>query len=209
MSKPKCKFCNKIIEKKDRFVIIEKTKNGNVKKINLHEKCIKKYNDLMEYKANELKWFDEIYEYIKQLFKYDTNQKLPRYIITNIQDLRNGTIMIKGKGRVVKSKEGYPYDIIMDTLLQYDDSIIWAFNNKSFKTEKQKFNYMMAIVEDKINDVYLQHLRLKESSKYNQTMQKEEVTMINNQIESKNIINKINKKNSGSSIISFLEKDEF
>lgn len=155
MANPKCQYCTEQINQADKIVLIEKTKNGKDKRINLHSNCVEDYKELMEYKKNEIMWFNEVYEQLMELLEYTSEQKLSKSLITRIQDLRNGTIMKKGEGRVIKSKDGYKYEMIFDCLLSSGDSIRWAMDNKSFKTENTKINYLMAIVEANINDSYV------------------------------------------------------
>lgn len=154
MRKVKCKYCNELIVEENDFLKIKEISNtGKTKFINLHRKCEQEYNELMEYKENEIKWFNEVYEYIKELLNYSEIQKLPNSLVTRIQDLRNGTIMQRGVGRVVKSKDGYTYQTILNTLLTLSEKIRWAFDNKEFTNENNKINYMMAIVDSNINDL--------------------------------------------------------
>lgn len=157
MPKPKCKYCLEEINKEDKYIHIELTKLGKEKRISLHNKCIEEYKELMEYKANELYWFTQVYEQLMELLEYNSNQKLPSSLITRIQDLRNGTIMKKGEGRVVKSKDGYKYEIIFDCLLASGDNIRWAMKNKTFKNESNRINYLMVITESNINDSYISY----------------------------------------------------
>jgi hypothetical protein len=202
MAKPKCKYCDEIIEKDDLYIINTTTSTGKEKKIRLHKQCLNDYNELMEYKNNEIKWFNETYEYLKELLNYTNEQKLPKSIIIRIQDLRNGVIIEKGIGRVVKSKEGYPYDIILDTLLSNADVIRWAIEQKNFTSENNKINYIMAIVDSHINDSYI-------ASQNKQTI--EDIKDRDNIIAEEHVIIPIKKeivqkKNTG--ISKFLEDDE-
>jgi len=152
--KKKCKYCNEmILEDNDKIIIKERTKTDKVKTIYIHKKCEQEYKELMEYKDNEIKWFNEIYEYVFELLNYNDTQKLPPSLITRLQDLRNGTVMQRGVGRVIKSKEGYTYQTILNTFLTLSDRIRWAFENKDFTNEKSKINYMMAIIDANINDL--------------------------------------------------------
>lgn len=156
MRKIKCKYCNELILNiEDLFSIFEKTPSGKEKKITLHQHCCNDYIELIEYKKSEINWFNQIYEHIKELLGYTSEQKLPKALVIRIQDLRNGTIYERGVGRINKSKEGYPYQVILDTFLTNGDSIRWHFLNKSFDTETQKINYMMAIIDSNINNNYL------------------------------------------------------
>lgn len=157
MRKVKCKYCNELITEEDSLLKIKEiTNTGKTKSINLHKKCEQEYQELMEYKESEIKWFNEVYEYIKELLNYDDIQKLPNSLVTRIQDLRNGTVMQRGVGRVIKSKEGYTYQTILNTFLTLSEKIRWALENKDFNSEASKISYMMAIIDSNINDLVVQ-----------------------------------------------------
>lgn len=201
--KSKCKYCDEIIEKEDMYIIEGETSTGNPKKIRVHKQCLNDFNELMEYKDKEVKWFNETYEYLKELLDYTSEQKLPKRLVTRIQDLRNGVGIERGVGRVVKSKEGYPYDIILDTLLSNADVIRWAIEQKNFKDENTKINYIMAIVDSHINDTYIA---------FQSKLSSEDIKDKDNIIEEERTIRIIPevvklKKNTG--ISKFLEDDEF
>ena len=207
MAKCKCKYCNEEIEKQSKHTLITYTDKGKEKKTNVHITCLDDYNELMAYKHKELDWFDKLYEYIKGVLNYHTEQQLPKSLITRLQDLRNGTMMVRGKGRVNKSKEGYEYPIILDTFLSCGDSIRWAFENKTFTNENNKINYMMAIIDSNINDSYVRFKSKLDADiiKQRNNMMEEEHIIDNN----KNIVynqNITSNKNSG--ITKFLDDDE-
>lgn len=203
----KCTYCNEQIPKNERHSIIAYTKKGKEKKINLHITCLDDYNELMAYKHKEVEWFDKLYEYIKGIIGYHTEQQLPKSLITRLQDLRNGTMVIRGKGRVNKSKEGYEYPIILDTFLSCGDSIRWAFENKTFTNEQNKINYMMAIIDSSINDNYIRFKSKLDTEiiKQRDNMMEEEHAIDNNDniVYNQNII--MNKNNG---ISKFLDVDE-
>lgn len=204
MRNVKCKYCNELIKESEDLIIIKgKTKSNKTKNINLHKQCEQDYIELMEYKENEISWFNEVYEYIKELLNYSETQKLPNSLVTRIQDLRNGTIMQRGVGRVVKSKDGYTYQTILNTLLTLSDKIRWAFNNKDFTGESNKINYMMAIIDSNINDLVV----------------RENTTNNNNNIKVRNNLIKDDNENSkrkkvdyipqSKGISKFLDEDDF
>ncbi|NFV47171.1 hypothetical protein FDJ70_05705 [Clostridium botulinum] len=201
--KVKCRYCDERFPINEAIILSKQNSKGNLVKVFLHKECEQDYNELMKYKENEVKWFNELYEHIKGVLTYTKEQQLPRYLITRLQDLRNGTVMQRGVGRVIKQKEGYKYDVILNTFLTYGDDIRWFLNNKIFKNEHQKINYMMAIVENNINDIYIG---------MQQKQVVEDVEKRNDLVEEKNINIQINKQikiNKGKKGISkFLEDDE-
>lgn len=206
MSKAKCKYCNEEINKEDKLVLFKETKRGKSIKINIHKKCESNYNELMQFKENELYWMNQIYEQIKELLGYSKEQRLPNSLITRIQDLRNGTVMKKDYGRIVKSKEGYRFEIIFDCLLSNGDNIRWAMKNNTFAKESNRINYLMAIVENNINDSYnlfVSRERLKENRVNNEIIEE----------ESKIIVPKFKKcttpKKESGGIAKFLDEDDF
>lgn len=210
MRKIKCKYCNELIlREEDLFCISKKIVKGKERKSYVHIQCLDDYKELMEYKKYETTWFSTIYEHIKELLGYDSSQDLPNFLITRIKDLRNGTIIKYGIGRVNKSKEGYPYPVILDTFLDNGDSIRWHFSNKTFDTETQKINYMMAIIDSNINNNYLLYKNKLDTTivKHRDNIIEEEKVIENNKKE--NLIihtNIISKKKNG--ISKFLNDDE-
>lgn len=206
MAKVKCKYCNEFLLKSDAHIIIETSSKGIEKKIFLHSKCVNDYHELMEYKQNEITLFNEIYEYTKELLGYSSQQRLPNSLVIRLRDMRNGTIMQKGVGRVIKSKEGYPYEVIYDTLLSNADSIRWAMSNKTFKNEINRTNYLMAIVDSHINDTYL---RFKTKEDFNNVKKRDNIIEEEKEVNHTPIlmINKTIIKNTG--ISKFLNEDEF
>lgn len=207
MGKVKCRYCEEFLLKKDAIILEKENSKGTKIKIFLHKECERDYKELMEYKANEIKWFNELYIYIQEdLLDYNKNQKLPKLLVTRLQDLRNGTIMQKGIGRICKSKEGYPYNIILDTFLSNSESIRWAFTNKDFKSEKNKINYMMAIIDSNINDTYIKfktNIKISDTKKRDNIIEEEK--LINENVSSNQQHIETN-KNKG--ISRFLSEDE-
>jgi hypothetical protein len=66
----------------------------------------------------------------------------------------------------------YDYNTIYLTFVYCKDKIQQSLQNKNFTNEQAKFNYILAIVNNNINDVVL---RLKKVKKAEEKMQKSEV----------------------------------
>jgi hypothetical protein len=204
MRKVKCKYCNELIlDSEDLIVLKEKTKSDKTKNIHLHKQCQKDYIELIEYKENEIKWFNEVYEYIKELLNYDDTQKLPNSLVTRVQDLRNGTVIQKGIGRVIKSKEGYTYKTILNTFLAMSEKIKWALENKDFTSEQNKINYMMAIIDSNINDLVVQENIINNSNNI-----KAKNNLINDEKDNR-IRKKVEYIPQSKGIAKFLDEDDF
>ena len=54
---------------------------------------------------------------------------------------------------------GYPYEVILFTFKFKKRDILAAIQGKTFNDEKHKFNYIMVIVNNSINDIYKRYLR--------------------------------------------------
>jgi hypothetical protein len=146
---------------------------------------------------------DEAIESLKELLNYSATQKLPNSLVTRIQDLRNGTIMQKGVGRVIKSKDGYTYQTILNTFLTLSDKIRWAFDNKDFTSESNKISYMMAIIDSNIND-----LVVKENTINNRNNIKSKNNLINDEKDNRTR-KKIEYIPQSKGIAKFLDEDDF
>lgn len=143
----KCKICKKEIDKKNAFIL----NNGKY--------CCNE-NEYNNYNNENLLW-NELYDYIKfNIFSYEKNMNLSTYLIKKLKELR----------------VSYSYKIILETFEKYKDTIIyWIKSKKELDTEIRKISYMMAIINNNINDVYLK-------SKTNELIYKPEIT-----IDEKNI----------------------
>jgi hypothetical protein len=96
--------------------------------------------------------WDELYEYVKiEILNYDDNMKLPKSLILRILGLKDGKFMANKKTKALAS---YPFSTILMTFKVNKIAILNAFkNDRSFKDENHKINYMMVIIENNINDV--------------------------------------------------------
>ena len=99
----------------------------------------------------KIEW-DELYKYIKyDIFEYDNKQNVPRYMICRLKGLQEGNY---ATNRNLPRNAKYPYRVILNTFKLCKRNIKYAMRNKSFKNERAMFNYIMAIVESNLNDVY-------------------------------------------------------
>lgn len=113
-------------------------------------------------KLEKQQW-DTLYEYIKnEILKYEKTMKLPKKLILRLIGLHEGKFMANNK---IKPMAQYGYDVILLTFKLNKFDIINALSDKSkFKDESHMINYMMAIIESKINDTVLRLETVKTSS---------------------------------------------
>lgn len=159
----RCKNCGARLNSKDAywlFLDIDK------KIYCCNKECADNYLlKLNKVKEEKDKW-DTLYKFVKlDVLKYKAEQRLPKHLITRLVDIRNGTTVEKYVGRVELSKEGYPYEVILKTFQKCNDDIQQSFRIKNFDNERQQINYMMAIIENNLNDIYNGYLREIELSK--------------------------------------------
>lgn len=121
-------------------------------------------------KTQENEEWIELYEYVKHdILNYDEKMKIPKWLVLRLRGLRNGQFVANKKIQVLGD---YTFKIILMTFKINKFEIRNAISNDSkFKDEKHKINYLMAIVENKINDTYLRVKKVKESNKKGQEVE--------------------------------------
>lgn len=162
MRNPKCRICGKQLTVKTAYKIVYKGKNVYF--------CSEpeSWDWLEEQKEIERDTgvWNLLYGFIKvEILQYRAEQNLPKYLCERLQDMRNGTTFEMGRGKVQRSKVGYPYGVILETFKLKKDDILYSFRTKSLANERQRINYMMAIIDNSINDVYERYLRMIELDK--------------------------------------------
>lgn len=122
-------------------------------------------------KEQEKQEFDKLYSYVKtEILNYPNDMALPKHLVMRLKGLRNGQFIANKNHKV---KADYPYSIILLTFKFCKQDIINAISKKEFKNEINKINYIMAIVENKINDVVI---KLKTKEKVEKKIDKLEMT---------------------------------
>lgn len=132
------------IELKEQKKEIKKEPEEKVKK-EPEEKVKKKTNKMSK---EEIAERDELATYIKELFGYHV---LTRRQMHKINSLKNGEIVRRGD----EITKDFPYSVILLTFKAKKAEIDYALKTKNFNDEDKKFNYVMAIISNSINEVYL------------------------------------------------------
>ena len=102
----------------------------------------------------------ELCKYVeKDILNYDDNMKLSRDAVLRLRGLSKGQFIANNNA---KKNAEYSYKLILITFKAKKLDILRAIHNKKFKNERQKFNYIMAIIENSINDIYK---KIKENEK--------------------------------------------
>jgi hypothetical protein len=130
-------------------------------------------------KKEEQEQWKELYEYVKTyILQYDESMKLPKNLVLRLRGLRQGKFMANKNTRILGD---YTFKVILTTFKLNKFEIIQAMSNKNkFKDESHMINYLMCIVENKINDTYLRIKKVEESQEKGQEI---EVDITNNKAE--------------------------
>lgn len=144
----KCKCCGKKLITTEAFYIVKNNKRE-------YYCSEKEFDEYIRNKNKEKYGWNELCDFVKiDVLGYDSVQQLPKFLIQRLQDIRNGTTTEPEVGRVVRYKEGYEYEIILETFKEcLEDIKFWA-GKKSFKTERSRINYIMTIIENHIGEIY-------------------------------------------------------
>lgn len=103
-------------------------------------------------KQDKIDW-DELYEYVRtNVMHYDKNQSLSKNMVLRLKGMLNGKFYANNN---IEDKANYTYKIVLNTYKFCSLSINKALSSKTFENEEHKFNYVAAIVENKLNDVYM------------------------------------------------------
>lgn len=105
----------------------------------------------------------ELCQYVeKNVMSYDENLKAPRELYLRLRGLSRGQFMANN---FANKQAEYSYKIILLTFKYCSLNIKRAVATKHFKSEQNKLNYIMVIIERNINDVYFKIKANEEASK--------------------------------------------
>lgn len=87
----------------------------------------------------------------------ESREKLLSYVSVNILSY-DGSMFLPPSflKRIKDMSEIYPYEVILQTFKDNEDTLLyWVNQDGKFKNENNRLSYMMAIIQNKINDTYL------------------------------------------------------
>lgn len=183
----KCRYCGELVLKSEAKVEVKETTKRKVNYY-FHHECYPKHLQAKQ----EWKELNELCQYIKkEILKYKEGQVLPKYLIHKLQALKIGDFIVRRNTTVTGNNKGYPYPVILMTFKFKKNDILYAISDRSkFKDEKAMIDYIMAIISNSINDVYL---KMKEREQSNKRIETIEVTATK-QSEDVKFVNKNNIK---------------
>lgn len=111
--------------------------------------------------AQEKADWELLYYYVKnEILSYDENQSLPSNMVLRLKGLLTNKFM---ENNNIKSTANYSYQTILNTFKFCSPEIRKALKTKSWTSEQHKFNYILKIVENNINNVYLRMLNIEKA----------------------------------------------
>ena len=100
----------------------------------------------------EKKQWNNLYQYVKKnILEYDDNQSLSNSIVLRLKGLSTSKFM---ENKNINSMSKYSYEVILNTFKFCSPVIQKALKNKNFIDDTHKINYIIKIVEPKINTIY-------------------------------------------------------
>lgn len=138
----------------------------------------------------ELQSWENLYYYVKDnLMGYDSNQALSSTMVLRLKGLLTNKFM---ENKKTKDTANYSYETILNTFKFCSPELQRALRNNNFRDEQHKFNYILKIVEQNINNVYL---RMKRAEKAKEELESVDTSQTTNYVNTfKKKERKINKR---------------
>lgn len=164
----------KQVEREKKKIEQEKQRIEREKK---REKNKAKKEKVRKMTKQENKEWNELYEYVRtKVMGYEGKQYLEPYIVLRLKGLAEGKAMANRKQ---KGNACYSYLLILNTFKYCMPDIQRAVGRIAFKDTCSKFNYIMRIVENNINTVYI---RMKNAEKAKEEAQESDVSYAANYV---------------------------
>lgn len=112
--------------------------------------------------------WDNLYQYVKSnIMGYDKNQALSNTMVLRLKGLLTNKFIENNK---IESTANYSYETILNTFKYCSNDIQKALMTNSWKNEMHKFNYVLKIVEQNINNVYMRMKNMQKVKKETENM---------------------------------------
>ena len=96
--------------------------------------------------------WENLYYYVKNLLGYDENQALSSTMVLRLKGLLTNKFI---ENNNIQDGANYSYEVILNTFKFCSPDIQKALRTNNWANETHKFNYILKIVENNINNVYL------------------------------------------------------
>lgn len=155
--------CGTIIKKRESWL---KKENAALHSCGCKSIANPKYGGKKLSVEEAIEW-DKLYAYVKtNVMDYHEEQSLPTFIVQRLKGLAKGKFI---ENRAIPDNANYDYNTILLAFKYCYFDIKKGINGKKFTSEQAKFNYIMKIVEGRINYIYQKVKQAKiEEEKINQ-----------------------------------------
>ncbi len=96
--------------------------------------------------------WEALYFYVKGLLGYDENQALSSTMVLRLKGLLTNKFI---ENNNIQNGANYSYEVILNTFKFCRFDIEKALRTNRFANESHKFNYLLKIIEQNINTVYM------------------------------------------------------
>lgn len=119
---------------------------------------------------DKIEW-ETLYEYVRHnVLGYDDNQSLSRSMVLRLKGLLNNKFMANNN---IADTSNYSYQTVLNTFKFCMPDIQKGLRNNAFTDENHKFNYILKIVENNLNTVYL---RMMDAKKVNDEINRHDIS---------------------------------
>lgn len=124
-------------------------------------------------KEQDNKEWGELYEYVRSdILEYKPTMQIPKFMILRLRGLRKGKF-IANKNQ--KPRADYTYNEILLTFKACRHDILKYTRRNVFEDEQHRFNYIMVVIENNINDIVL---RLENAKRHDERVESVDVSHI-------------------------------
>lgn len=122
---------------------------------------------------DKIDW-ENLYEYVRRnVMGYDETQSLSRSMVLRLKGLLNNKFMANNN---IADTSDYSYQTVLNTFKFCMPDIQRGLRSNSFKDETHRFNYILKIVENNLNTVYMRMKNAEKSKQKTETMSMETAT---------------------------------
>ena len=124
----------------------------------------------------DLDEWDALYEYVRHnVLGYDDNQSLSRNMVLRLKGLSSNKFMANNH---TDDTANYSYQTVLNTFKFCMPEIQKGLRSNSFRDETHKFNYILKIVENNLNTVYIRMKNIEQNKQKTETMNMDTATHI-------------------------------
>ena len=121
-------------------------------------------------------YWTELYEYVrKNVMGYDENQSLSKSMVLRLKGLANNKFIANNN---IADTANYSYQTILNTFKFCMPDIQRGLRSGFFKDENHKFNYILKIIENNLNTVYMKMKNVEKSKQKTETMNMNTATYV-------------------------------